>query len=199
MLGFIAFPEKKCVWIVGSSVIKRAIVYARGNYDGLNLGLQRRNATVWWQGKEGMTWGELYHRVRYLLTFEQTPDVLVIHCGGNSVGAIKLKKYRLEVRDTLSRLMRLLPNTKFVWSQILPRLVWRFSKDRVAMNRSAKRINNYASWICIQSGGGYIKYPELTHADWEMFGADGVHLSDMATRIFLHRLQSFLFEFLSSD
>jgi hypothetical protein len=45
---------------------------------------------MWWQGKSGMTWGELIPRISHLLKFEQPPEILVIHCGANSIGHIKL-------------------------------------------------------------------------------------------------------------
>jgi hypothetical protein len=41
-------------------------------------------------GKAKDEWieGELVPRVKYLLRFNQPPDFLVIHCGGNSNGAV---------------------------------------------------------------------------------------------------------------
>jgi hypothetical protein len=110
------------VWIVGSSIIKRAFVYARGTFEGSNLGLRRRDCSLWWQGKGGMAWGKLMPRVKYLLRFNQPPDFLVIHCGGNSIGAVKLRELRCQINDSVSQLMALLSSTKLIWSQILLRI-----------------------------------------------------------------------------
>ena len=33
-----------------------------------------------------MRWAQFVPRVQYLLNFESPPEVLIIHCGGNSLG-----------------------------------------------------------------------------------------------------------------
>ena len=102
------------MWIVGSSIIKLAFFYARGTLEGSNLGLRRRDCSLWWQGKGGMAWGELIPRVKCLLRFNQPPDFLAIHCGGNSIGAVKLRELRCQIKDSLGQLMALLPSTKLI-------------------------------------------------------------------------------------
>jgi len=109
---------------------------------------------------------------------------LVIHCGGNSIGAVKLRELRCQIKDSLGQLMARLPLTKLIWSQILPRFSWRYSQNSRALNRAAARINNYAAWISIQAGGGYIKYPELAWNEPMMFCEDGVYLSDIGNELF---------------
>jgi hypothetical protein len=54
-----------------------------------------------------------------------------------------------------------------VWSQILPRLSWRYSNNCKAMNMAAVRLNNFAAWLCFKLGGSYIKYPEIS---WDATG-----------------------------
>jgi hypothetical protein len=66
------------------------------------------------------------------------------------------------------------------------------------LNRSAARINNYAAWICIQAGGGYIRDPELAWNEIMMFCEDGVHLSDIGNELFLFRMQAYLFDFMNA-
>jgi lysophospholipase L1-like esterase len=148
------------------------------------------------QRMNGLGGGELIPRVKYLLRFNQPPDFLVIHCGGNSIGAVKLRELRCQIKDSLGQLMALLPSTKLIWSQILPRIFWRYSQNSRALNRAAARINHYAAWICIQAGGGYIRYPELAWNEPMMFREDGVHLSDIGNELFLFRIQAYLFDFI---
>ncbi|XP_076105886.1 uncharacterized protein LOC143074221 [Mytilus galloprovincialis] len=81
--------------IIGSSIVKHAFTHARTTYDGIHLGLKREKCTIWWQGKGGMNWQELVPRIKYLLRFEQEPDFLIIHYGGNNIGSCNM------VEDTL--------------------------------------------------------------------------------------------------
>lgn len=143
-----------------------------------------------------MTWSQLVPRISYLLNFESPPDILVIHCGGNDIGAIELLDFRRQIRASLFDIMTMLPSTKLVWSQILPRSSWRYSKNIEAMNRSAARLNNFAAWICIQSGGSYVKYPEILWNMPGLFSEDGVHLSNIGNEVFLYRLQTAIYSML---
>ena len=97
--------------------------------------------------------GELIPRVKYLLRFNQPPDFLVVHYGVNSNGAVKLRELRCQIKDSLGQLMALLPTTKLICSQILPRISWRYSQNSRALNRAAARINNYAAWIAYRLVG----------------------------------------------
>jgi hypothetical protein len=54
LIGDTEWPIRKSVWIVGSSIIKRDFVYARGTLEGSNLDLRRRDCSLCWQGKGGM-------------------------------------------------------------------------------------------------------------------------------------------------
>lgn len=141
-----------------------------------------------------MNWQELVPRIKYLLRFEQEPDFLIIHCGGNNIGSCKLHNFRRQIKSSLCKVSELLPKAKLIWSQILPRLVWRNGQNIKSLNRAAVRINNFAGWLCLKSGGGYIKYPEITWNEKGLFNMDGVHLSNMGNELFLYRIQSFLQE-----
>ncbi len=197
LIGLQESQRQKSVWIIGSSIIKHAFSHARATYDGISLGLNRKNCKVWWQGKGGMRWDELVPKIENLLKkkYEHPPDILVIHCGGNNLGYRKLHKFRHNIRSELSKVRVLLPNCKIVWSQILPRLIWRASQNSWALNRAATRVNNLAAWQCVQSGGGYVKYPEIGWKEPGLFEEDGVHLSSFGNDLFLYRLQQFLQDF----
>ena len=142
----------KSVRVLGSSIVKHAFCEARRTYDGCNLGLKRNNFRVLWQGKSGMKWGEIIPRISLLLQFEEPPEILVIHCGGNNIGQVQLHQLRLDIKASLFKIKTMLPNTKLIWSQILPRFKWRYSKDSKAMNIAAERINNFAAWLIINMG-----------------------------------------------
>lgn len=144
-----------------------------------------------------MRWDELVPRIEHLmgLRYEQTPDILVIHCGGNNLGYRKLHKLRRNIKTAVRKIQKMLPNCRIVWSQILPRQAWRSSKNTWALNAAAERINNYAGWLCVKLGGGFLRYPEIGWQEFGLFKADGVHLSSLGNDIFLYRIQSFLQDF----
>ena len=48
------------VWVVGSSIMRRAFVTDRNKHGGVCLGLQRLGINIWWQGKGGMVWLDMY-------------------------------------------------------------------------------------------------------------------------------------------
>lgn len=167
------------MWIVGSSLIKWAFYSAKNSIDGVNLGLRRRNYRVFWQGKGGMKWFDLIPKIRLLSRYESPPDILIIHCGANDIGKIPLLQLRSYMQSTLERLKQMLPKTTIGWSNMLPRMSWRFSSDSKSRNIAAVTVN----------GGFFIKYPEITWSSKEMFCSDGVHLSNLGNCVFLFNLQ----------
>lgn len=162
---------------------------ARSRPDGIHLGLkQRLQADILWQGKGGMKWHEVKRKVKHLLTLAEAPDILVIHCGGNDLGLSSPKKLRERIISDLHMIKQVLPQTKIVWSQILPRPEWLLRK-RPDVERSRKRVNSaVAKEVVHKLNGGYFKYPEITIQKPELFLDDNVHLSTMGNNIFLNLL-----------
>ena len=179
---------------MGSSIVKNAFLHARHTYDGPNLNINRYGYTVWWQGKGGMKWRDLVPRLVFLSNFESPPSVLVIHCGGNSIGQTPLVDLRAEIMCSLKQIKVMFPQTKIVWSQILPRSNWRYGKNKKALNQAAERINNFAAHYATRWGCEYIKYPELAWDQTDFFTDDGVHLSNLGNDFFLYRLQMKLYD-----
>ena len=158
---YIGSSDERSIRVVGSSIVKKAFIYSRSPYDGTQLGLNRHGYRVWGQRLGGMAWDELVPRIKYLLNFEDSPSILAMHCGGNSIGQVPLLDLRNQIGSSLWEIQSLLPSTRLVWSQILPWSSWRYSSNNMALNFSARRLNNFAAWLCIQLGGAYVKYPEI--------------------------------------
>ena len=144
-----------------------------------------------------MTWKEVFPKIKLLLRYENPPEILIIHCGGNDIGKTPLLGLRKNMAKTVHLIGTMLPNTKLGWSCILPRTCWRFSKNPKSQNIAAKRINNFMSHLFDIIGGFYIKYQELSWDCTSLFRKDGVHLSELGNDIFLYRLQSKLQEICS--
>ncbi|KAK3102187.1 hypothetical protein FSP39_009460 [Pinctada imbricata] len=185
--------------MVGSSIIKHAFVRARSAYGGANLSLDRFNASVWWQGQSGLVWKQLERKLLYLLKFEDAPQIILLHCGGNDIGKEKSIILRHRMVDTLLRLHKHFPNTMFVWSQILPRFKWRSFVPSKTLNKARVRLNRKMANLILSLGGAYIRYPELCEENMGFFADDKVHLSDLGNDMFLHHLQQGLQTFLMKN
>jgi hypothetical protein len=116
--------------------------------------MKRYGYTILWQDKGDLKWQDLVPRLVFLSNLESPPSVLVIHCGGNSIDQTPLFDLRAEIHFSLNQIKVMFPETKLVWSQILPRSNWRYSENMKALNHAAKRINNSAAQICNQMGRG---------------------------------------------
>jgi hypothetical protein len=117
---YIGSSDERTIWVVDSSIVKKAFIYSHSIYDGTQLGLDRHGYRVWGQRLGGMPWDELVPRIKYLLNFEDSPSILVMHCGGNSIGQVPLLDLRNQIGSSLWEIQSLLPSTRLVWSQILP-------------------------------------------------------------------------------
>lgn len=101
-------------WFVGSSIVKRAFLAARDRPGGVSLGLQRLGINMWWQGKGGMIWTDMYKKIKTLLKVNDKPQYLIMHCAANDMG--KTKELIENVKTTLGKIQLLLPDTKIIWS-----------------------------------------------------------------------------------
>lgn len=72
---------------------------------------------------------DLIPKIRLLSRYESPPDILIIHCGANDIGKIPLLQLRSYMQSTLEMLKQMLPKTTIGWSNMLPRMSWRFSSD----------------------------------------------------------------------
>lgn len=166
---------------------------------GSQLDLKRHNASLFWQGRGGMRWGQIYNCIKHLLKFEHKPDILVLHCSGNDIGQISTLVLRHQIIRTLKRLKQEMPETFIVWSQVLPRLSWRNENNHNALESARKRLNSYVAKHVIDLGGGYIHYPEISQSSPGLFKEDGVHLTFLGNDLFLYRLQQALQLFISKN
>lgn len=177
------------VWIIGSSIIKHAFVHARKRPGGIHLGLKERlGVEIFWQGKGGMRWWEVKKKIRHLLTLADEPDILLIHCGGNDFRK-KSIELRMQMIQDLEEISVLLPSTKLVWSQMLPRPLWLTTND-AGLENARIRLNSFVgSKILSFNNGYYVKYPDINIKSLNLFYDDGVHLSSAGNEVFLGIIQ----------
>lgn len=178
-------------WIIGSSLIRNAFVRARASPEGINLGLSRIGMNILWQGYGGLTVGDIMTKVRNLARVEDPPNYIMLHVGGNDLGTAKVGDLRSDIKLIVRMILNRFPNVKIIWSEILPRINWRFAKNPEAIDKARKRLNSSIGAYVVRKGGHYLRYDDI-QADYNYLRADGVHLSDMANDIFLNTLQGAL-------
>lgn len=108
--------------ILGSSLVKNAFVDARKRPGGVNLSLQRIGVNIWWQGRSELTLRRLKDHIKIMLRYEDPPSKLVIHIGGNDIGKVRLGYLQYQLKELFVWLSQLMPDTAFIWSNMLPRL-----------------------------------------------------------------------------
>ncbi|KAJ8307572.1 hypothetical protein KUTeg_015656 [Tegillarca granosa] len=160
----------RVVWIVGSSIICHAMTRTIKSTFKKNLQLETNNLSVLWQGKPGMRWEQVFNKIKHLITFIDPPEFLLLHCGGNDIGS-SLKSVELIhlILNTIVKIFKLLPKTRLIWSQILPRLEWRNEVNHRALNNVRVRVNRKIANFVLKNNGFYIKYPELIESNTGCF------------------------------
>jgi hypothetical protein len=72
------------------------------------------------------------------------------------MGHIRLGYLQLMLRRLLNWLWVKYPESFIVWSQIIPRINWRYSDNVEAMDRTRRRINSTdAKYVVCYGGGGF--------------------------------------------
>lgn len=197
------------VWVCGSSLVTGASNRASERPDGHNIGMENLGVKVTWLGMSGMRVHHLKETISYHLQFNPKPDMLIIHCGGNDIRcqdrpglelSWKLKKCIYDGNDDydlngdIESIQQKLPNCRMIYSQILPRLTWRYyANHREIANRIRKRVNSCIGAYTVRKGGGYIKYPNITEDP--RFFSDGTHLSSLGYDIMLNTIGSAIYSF----
>ena len=171
---------------------------ARTRPGGVNLGLQRLQTNVWWQGRSGLTLDKIRAHIRVMMRFEDAPQFIVIHIGGNDIGNVRIGLLQLKMKQFISWLDDQMPHTRIIFSQILPRKDWRFSNDNVAMDRCRRRLNSTVATYTMRNGGYYIRYPDNKYDD-NFLKEDGVHLTSLGNEVFLNIIQGAIGTFLSNS
>ena len=181
------------VWIIGSSIIRDLFQFS---YDK-TLALTQLGGNVQWRYQAGMRVEHLMDTIQEMLHYHLPPYMIVIHCGGNNLGQTTLSFTNYLLKDSIQRISSLMPNTRIVWSQIIPRLQYRGEQNHAKLDKARKRLNSTLAKLCIDLGGGYIRYP-LIFEDPSLF-RDKVHLSEQGLSIMLESIVNGLFAFCQTD
>ena len=99
--------------------------------------------SIRWAGKGGLCWESLFDKIFELYQDEKAPPhMLIIHCGANSIGTMSARKLRNYMKYTISQIVELLPQTLIVWSEMLPRISWRYMLSNKSAENERIRLNS---------------------------------------------------------
>lgn len=121
------------------------------------------------------------------------PDVMVIHLGGNSIGTYGNSRITLlrQMKADIREINLLFPNTKLMFSDILPRWNWRgqTAPSGYGLERTRRRLNGAMFGFMSDMGMGCIMHPNirLNHLD-----RDGTHLNLEGNRLLLKNISKAL-------
>ncbi|OCT77888.1 hypothetical protein XELAEV_18028985mg, partial [Xenopus laevis] len=133
------FQLQCVVWVMGHSYIFWAEQRAGMRESGRRFGLPSEAVEVQWHGVIGLSWLQLRVWIEDKFRQEGPPDVLVLHAGGNDVGKIPMRDLIGRMKQDLVRIRARAPRLMVIWSQIVPRLVWRGARKLKEVHRTREK------------------------------------------------------------
>ncbi|XP_069825892.1 uncharacterized protein [Dendropsophus ebraccatus] len=126
------------VWILGHSFTYWAHRRALYRIYTTNLGLS--DMVTYWAGVRGLRWEQLMDLFEGVCRVWPSPDIIIIHAGGNDIGRKCSDILFGDLKMTFRVLAVLYPTTVLCFSEIVPRLVWSFS-GFVYLDTIRRRLN----------------------------------------------------------
>ncbi|KAM4599815.1 uncharacterized protein V3H82_008446 [Fundulus diaphanus] len=185
--------EPKNVWICGHSLVYWAESRAKSPEVGMQLGMDPSKVTIWWKGVQGMTWSQLLPQLHQLKITWPNPDILIIHLGGNDLSTESPTNLLASVKKDMTSIRSIFPHCLLVWSNILPRRVWRHSPDSHEVDLVRTTVNRRIHNIVSELGGTSVKHDNIRcGTNTGLYRGDGIHLSPKGIDVFNLNLQDFL-------
>ncbi|CAJ0959820.1 unnamed protein product [Ranitomeya imitator] len=144
---------------------------------------------VIWRGTRGLTWSQVLLEIVQIARVASSPTVVVIHAGGNDLASFPLAELLTLMRADLDKLPGFFPVMRLVWSEMIPRLVWRGARELGAMERSRRTLNQRISRFIRFKNGVVVRHHRLEGDNSGFLLPDGVHLNDAGLDIFLDGLR----------
>ncbi|KAM7385975.1 hypothetical protein PAMP_002008 [Pampus punctatissimus] len=185
--------EPKNVWICGHSLVYWAESRAKSPEVGMQLGMDPSKVAIWWKGTQGMTWAQLLPQLHQLKVTWPNPDVLIVHLGGNDLSTDSPTDLLASVKKDLTSMRSIFPQCFLVWSNILPRRVWRHSPDSHEVDLVRTTVNRRIQSIISELGGTSLTHDNIRcGANTGLYRPNGVHLSPKGIDVFNLNVQDFL-------
>ncbi|XP_069583570.1 uncharacterized protein [Ranitomeya imitator] len=175
------------VWIVGHSYIYWAARRAELCPGERSLGFD--DIDVIWRGMRGMMWSQVLPEVVHIARVASSPTIVVIHAGGNDLASSPLAELLTLIRSDMDKFPSFFPLMRLVWSEVIPRLVWRGARELNAMERSRRTLNQRISRFIRFKNGVVVRHHRLEGDNSGFLLPDGVHLNEVGLDIFLNGIR----------
>ncbi|OCT80289.1 hypothetical protein XELAEV_18027107mg, partial [Xenopus laevis] len=142
------------VWLLGHSYISWARRRAAVKKSGQQLGFPEGRMNIHWFGIPGLRWPGVW-------------PTLLRH-----------------VRSGLQGIQGVFPDLILVWSEMVPRLVWRYARNGDKMDKSRIKVNKLMASFVRECGGVVIHHSNLDDKMPAYFSPDGGHLSELGNSFF---------------
>ena len=180
------------MWIIGSSMIVHAEKRTNGRH---NLGLNILDYSLIWAGMSGMHWDALVTTVHAMLRCFGIPKIIILHCGGNDISDVSCGNLLFHLKFALFTNSKMLPGSMVCYSNILPRLNYRYSNNSKAMERTRKRINRGVPSFLSKNISYSTAHPDVDDGHSALLKDDGVHLSFLGNDLFINTLKEAFCQF----
>lgn len=146
-------------------------------------------ADVYWRGIGGLRWLRVLHEVVDVSRMVHGLAVVVIHAAGNDLCNVQLSELILVIRADFDRFPSFFWDVVLVWSEIVPRGIWKGARNPASIERARRLLNMRVSRHMRLSGGVVIRHRQLEGDNRELMSDDGIHLNDIGLDILLSGFQ----------
>lgn len=124
-----------------------------------------------------------------LVPLSQCPVILVLHAGGNDLCSVRMGELLTLMQADVNRFFCFVPELVLMWSEIVPRLVWRGARDMSAVDGSQRNVTARMARFVRNRGGVVVRHRQLEGDLAGLIRPDGKHLTEIGLDIFLSGLQ----------
>lgn len=175
------------VWVIGHSYVHRAADRAAHRPGGKQLGFHQ--ADVFWRGIGGLRWLRVLHEVVEVSRMVRGPAVVVIHAAGNDLCSVRLSELISVMRADFDRFASFFQDVVLVWSEIVPRGIWKGARNPASIERARRLLNMRVSRHVRLNGGVVIRHRQLEGDNKDLMLDDGIHLNGIGLDILLSGFQ----------
>ena len=139
-----------------------------------------------------MVWSQLNAVCERLAKENKHPRWLIKHLGGNDLASTHLQNLISMIQKNVKAYSNLFPETCIIWSDILPRAVYRGARSNAKVDK--------ASVGCMpQINGEVIHHKNFQWDAHHLYRRDGVHLNDMGNDVMLGNIRQAMVRIISSQ